>query len=97
MISNYTGDEPLLIMGDLNSLSPMDDKAYESTGLLEHLLAIKEKNAEERIVKKFLKKQRGLRPGYSIDFAPIEAFLKDGYTDYLGNSDLPDFLWPSPF
>ena len=93
VLGNYTGDEPLLIMGDLNSLSPVDGAAYESTGLLQHLLAIKEKDAEERIVKKFLRKVNGLRPGYGIDFEPIKAFLSVGFTDYLGEAGRNDHVF----
>ena len=67
-LTSYSADEPLLVMGDLNSLSPLDKAAYAQAGLLQHLLAIKNKDARERVIKKFLRTHPSLRGSFAIDY-----------------------------
>ena len=83
-LTSYSADEPLLVMGDLNSLSPLDKAAYAQAGLLQHLLAIKNKDARERVIKKFLRTHPSLRGSFAIDYSPIQSFLNFGYVDYVG-------------
>ncbi len=62
--------------GDLNTLSPLDAEAYNSTDLLSVLLA------DQRLTDKFLDVSADREPWTaSYDFAPMNALLGAGLTD----------------
>ena len=84
----YSGDEPLLVMGDLNSLSKLDSKSYDESKLLKHIRGMRVKDTKDRLTKKFLKPSLNFREKYTIDYGAIEMFLNFGYVDFLGEANL---------
>ncbi len=87
-INPYQGEEPLLIMGDLNSLSKLDAASYDQSKLLKHILSIPAKDTKKRLVNKFLKESTTFRDKYRIDYGPIEMLLNFGYIDFLGKANV---------
>eukprot|EP00943_MAST-04B_sp_MAST-4B-sp1_P008461 g8461.t1 len=87
-INPYNGDEPLLVMGDLNSLSKLDASSYSRSKLLNHILSIPVKDTRTRLINKFLKRSANFRDKYNIDYGPIEMFLNFGYVDFLGKANV---------
>lgn len=61
-------DEPLVVMGDLNTLSPYDHPAYEQVGLVDSLVN------EEKLARKFLKN------GF-FNYKPMQLLLEAGLAD----------------
>jgi endonuclease/exonuclease/phosphatase family metal-dependent hydrolase len=69
-------DEPVLIMGDLNTLSPLDADWHEENGILKYLSS---RAPDERLRVKFTTTSPdGL---VELNYRPMQLFLDSGFTD----------------
>ena len=75
---------PLLILGDLNCLSPHDAETYDAW----HLASVLDKKkiqtgkSKNGLASKFLTKK-----GDAVNYAPFNAFLAAGFTDLQPQAD----------
>lgn len=76
-------DAPLLLMGDLNTLSPLDKMTHNRAGLLEVLMA------DSSLRRKFVK-------GGSINYRPMQTLLNAGLQD-LGAADKGAYSVPTSY
>lgn len=82
-IANYMKciNRPAILMGDLNTLSPLDDIYYEKTGLRKRL------NAHENSRQRHIKNEK-------INYEPMRNLLESGLHD-IGRSEELDFSMPT--
>jgi endonuclease/exonuclease/phosphatase family metal-dependent hydrolase len=82
--SSPSADAPLLLVGDLNTLSPLDEAAHRRSGLRERL------QAEPALRRKFL------RDDGEIDRAPLQTLHAAGLTE-LRLPDVDQVSVPTPW
>jgi endonuclease/exonuclease/phosphatase family metal-dependent hydrolase len=75
-IALAVGNEPVLIMGDLNTLSPLDQSWHKEEGILENLSV---RAPTDRLRKKFTKSSPD--GAAELNYRPMQMFLDGGFTD----------------
>jgi exodeoxyribonuclease-3 len=78
-------NEPLMVMGDLNNLSPLDSKGHEENNIRKIL------QSTELLRKKFLDLEG------DINYRPIEYLLETGLTDLLDKWNANTYTVPTEY